>query len=92
MKWIRDPELLPIAAKIEAGQRLTFAEGMLLYHDASPLEYRDFDYITRQDCCSWLYYQALLETQTVRQDKKIFFERTGGMADFKSATKTRKLF
>ena len=31
MKWIRDPELFPIAAKVEAGQRLTFAEGMVLY-------------------------------------------------------------
>ena len=64
----------------------------LLYHDASPLEYRDFDYITRQDCCSWLYYQALLETQTVHQDKKIYFERAGGMADFGSVTKTKKPF
>ena len=32
MKWIRDPQLLSIAAKVEAGQRLTFAEGMVLYH------------------------------------------------------------
>jgi aminodeoxyfutalosine synthase len=32
MKWIRDPELLPIAAKLEAGERISFAEGMILYH------------------------------------------------------------
>ncbi|MBB6099125.1 aminodeoxyfutalosine synthase [Deinobacterium chartae] len=31
MKWIRDPQLLPIAAKVEAGERLTFEEGMVLY-------------------------------------------------------------
>jgi hypothetical protein len=64
----------------------------LLYHDASPLEYRDFAYVTRQDCCSWLYYQAVLETQTVRQERKIFFERARGMADFGSGTKTKKPF
>lgn len=29
---VRDPRLIPIARKIEAGQRLTFDEGMLLYH------------------------------------------------------------
>jgi len=64
----------------------------LLYHDTSPLEYRDFAYITRQDCCSWLYLQAVLETQTVRQDKKIYFGGAGGMADFGSGTKTKKPF
>ena len=31
MKWIRDPELVPIAAKVEAGERLTFEEGMVLF-------------------------------------------------------------
>ena len=45
-----------------------------------------------QDCCSWLYLQAVLEAQTVRQDKKIYFERAGGMADFGSGIKTRKPF
>ena len=64
----------------------------LLYHDTSPLEYRDFAYITRQDCCSWLYLQAVLETQTVRQDKKIYFGGAGGMSDFGSGTKTKKPF
>lgn len=32
MDWIRDLKLLPIAEKIEAGQRLSFEEGMALYH------------------------------------------------------------
>lgn len=32
MKWIRDPLLVPIAAKVEAGERLGFEEGMQLYH------------------------------------------------------------
>lgn len=32
MKWIRDPELLPIAQKVFAGERLTFEEGLVLYH------------------------------------------------------------
>jgi aminodeoxyfutalosine synthase len=29
---VRDPRLIPIARKVEAGQRLSFEEGMLLYH------------------------------------------------------------
>lgn len=32
MKWIRDPALVPIAAKVEAGERLSFEEGMALFH------------------------------------------------------------
>lgn len=32
MRGIRDPKLVPIAEKIEAGQRLSFDEGMVLYH------------------------------------------------------------
>ncbi|PYE55345.1 aminofutalosine synthase MqnE [Deinococcus yavapaiensis] len=32
MKWIRDPQLVSIAEKVEAGERLTFEEGLLLYH------------------------------------------------------------
>ncbi|MFC4452235.1 aminofutalosine synthase MqnE [Deinococcus sonorensis] len=32
MKWIRDPELRPIAAKVEAGERLSFQEGLTLFH------------------------------------------------------------
>ena len=32
MKWIRDPALLPIAAKVEAGERLSFEEGLTLFH------------------------------------------------------------
>ncbi|MGI8748122.1 MAG: aminofutalosine synthase MqnE, partial [Deinococcus sp.] len=32
MKWIRDPALLPIAAKVEAGGRLSFEEGLTLFH------------------------------------------------------------
>lgn len=32
MKFVTDPNLLPIARKVEAGERLTFAEGMQLYH------------------------------------------------------------
>ncbi|AFZ68136.1 aminofutalosine synthase MqnE [Deinococcus peraridilitoris] len=31
MKWIRDPHLLPIAEKVEAGERLSFEEGLQLY-------------------------------------------------------------
>lgn len=29
---VRDPKLLPIVGKVEAGERLTFEEGMVLYH------------------------------------------------------------
>lgn len=32
MKWLRDPGLAPIVEKVEAGQRLTFDEGMQLFH------------------------------------------------------------
>ena len=32
MNWIRDPELLPIAEKVERGERLSFDEGMTLFH------------------------------------------------------------
>ncbi|WP_034338829.1 aminofutalosine synthase MqnE [Deinococcus misasensis] len=32
MKYIRDPELIPIAEKVEEGQRLSFEEGLKLYH------------------------------------------------------------
>ncbi|WP_019587554.1 aminofutalosine synthase MqnE [Deinococcus apachensis] len=32
MKWLRDPGLTPIADKVEAGERLSFDEGMRLYH------------------------------------------------------------
>ncbi|GAA5441413.1 aminodeoxyfutalosine synthase [Deinococcus caeni] len=31
MKWLSDPALAPIVEKVEAGERLTFAEGMQLY-------------------------------------------------------------
>lgn len=31
MDWLRDPELAPIAAKVEAGERLNFEEGLTLY-------------------------------------------------------------
>lgn len=31
MKWVRDPALLPIVEKVEAGERLSFDEGMVLY-------------------------------------------------------------
>ncbi|WP_261664737.1 aminofutalosine synthase MqnE [Deinococcus sp. Marseille-Q6407] len=31
MDWLRDPNLAPIAAKVEAGERLSFEEGMYLY-------------------------------------------------------------
>lgn len=55
----------------------------LLYHDTSPLEYRDFAYVTRTDCCSYAYLQAVLETRTVRRDKKIYFERSSALEGFK---------
>ncbi|GBF05530.1 radical SAM protein [Deinococcus aerius] len=32
MKWLRDPSLAPVAEKVEAGERLSFDEGMRLYH------------------------------------------------------------
>lgn len=32
MKWLRDPLLKPIAAKVEAGERLSPEEGMALFH------------------------------------------------------------
>lgn len=31
MDWLRDPDLKPIAAKVEAGKRLSFEEGMYLF-------------------------------------------------------------
>lgn len=31
MKWLRDPQLAPIADKVAAGERLSFAEGLQLY-------------------------------------------------------------
>ncbi len=31
MQWLRDSALAPVAAKVEAGKRLTFAEGMALF-------------------------------------------------------------
>ncbi|ADY27077.1 putative menaquinone biosynthesis protein [Deinococcus proteolyticus MRP] len=31
MDWLRDPDLKPIAAKVEAGERLSFEEGMYLF-------------------------------------------------------------
>lgn len=31
MKWIRDSRLIPIAEKVERGERLSFEEGMVLY-------------------------------------------------------------
>ncbi|MFC6616451.1 aminofutalosine synthase MqnE [Deinococcus radiophilus] len=31
MDWLRDPQLHPIAAKVEAGERLSFEEGLYLY-------------------------------------------------------------
>jgi hypothetical protein len=55
----------------------------LLYHEASPLEYRDFAYVTRTDGCSYAYLQAVLETRTVRRDKKIYFERSSALEGFK---------
>jgi aminodeoxyfutalosine synthase len=32
MKWLRDQSLAPVVEKVEAGERLTFDEGMRLYH------------------------------------------------------------
>lgn len=32
MKWVTDPQLIPIIEKVEAGQRISFEEGMVLFN------------------------------------------------------------